>query len=135
MVKSTIPPPIPQPSIPAPTWHPPPPFPPPVSFQQSSAAIKVEPPTFAPLVADVKAIPTGPAIVPPDNIANLLSTLLKAGVVSASSTPTGAVSTATDKATIADIPKAVDANETVIREYRDSILSETINLNSLDSIR
>ncbi|KAF9476504.1 hypothetical protein BDN70DRAFT_882335 [Pholiota conissans] len=135
MVKSTIPPPIPQPSIPAPTWHPQPPFPPPVSFQQPSAAIKVEPRTFTPLVADVKAVPTEPAIVPPDNIANLLSTLLKAGVVSASSTPTGAGSTATDKATIADIPKAVDSNETVIREYRDSILSEAINLNALDSIR
>lgn len=104
-------------------------------YQRPPSAIKLEDPTLNSVRANVKPVAVEPTTVPPDNITNLLSTLLKAGVVSASATPTGAGATAQEKATIADVPKEVDAAEAIIREYRDTILSESINLNSLDSIR
>lgn len=142
MAKSTMPPPIPQPPpvhTPAPSWHPQPPFPPQavpqVVYGRPSPAIKVEDPVFS-----VNAIPKA-AIVDPavkvqgDHFANLLSTLLKAGVVSANATPTGAGATSKESAATAAISKSVESSEAVIREYRNVILAETVNLNSLDSVR
>jgi pre-mRNA cleavage complex 2 protein Pcf11 len=78
--------------------------------------------------------PTESASVPivPDNIANLLSTLLKAGVVSASGTPLGAGSTVTEIPT--EPSKPIDQKQEAFRTYRNNILTET-SLSNFDSIK
>ncbi|KAF8974458.1 hypothetical protein BDZ97DRAFT_1690202 [Flammula alnicola] len=132
LVKSTAPPPIPQPPIPAaPTWQPQPPFPPQLPYHRPSSAVKLEESAPNPVSVDVQPPLTASVTVPPDNIANLLSTLLKAGVVSANGTPIGAGATAKEQEMQTELPKADDE---VVRDYRNTILSDTINLNSLDSV-
>jgi pre-mRNA cleavage complex 2 protein Pcf11 len=72
--------------------------------------------------------PSTSAAPPSSNIANLLSTLLKAGVVSASGTPLGAGATAKE-----DIKQeSVDLERESCRAYRQAILSQQIHLNSSD---
>jgi len=69
----------------------------------------------------------GSSAAPISNITNLYNALLKAGVVSASGTPTGAGETAKHKESK---PKPVDAAKATAREYRKSILSQKISLMS-----
>lgn len=69
---------------------------------------------------------------PPGNIANLLSTLLKAGVVSASGTPLGAGATAKEEDS--KLP-TVDLERESSRAYRESILAQKIKLTSSDILR
>lgn len=145
LVKSTAPPPVPQPPVPsAPTWHSQPPFPPQISQipqvtpplpytqpvkieEQLPASLNVVPPPTLP-------VPSTSAAAPPGNIANILSSLLKSGVLSATGTPTGAGATAKEQDVPAELQKP-EANDELVREYRDKILSETVNLHSLDSTR
>lgn len=64
---------------------------------------------------------------------SFLSALLKAGVVAANATPTGA--SAASKELAMSMPKSADSSDAVVSDYRDDILSETINLNYLDFVR
>ncbi|EGO02188.1 hypothetical protein SERLA73DRAFT_159205 [Serpula lacrymans var. lacrymans S7.3] len=67
--------------------------------------------------------------VPPTNIANLFSALLKAGVVSASGTPTGAGATAKPEGSSV---APMDMGREASREYRKSILKHSIKLTTSD---
>lgn len=73
------------------------------------------------------SVPTPPTPAPISNIANLYNALLKAGVVSATGTPTGAGETAKAEETK---PELVDPARTAAREYRKSILSNKLKLTS-----
>lgn len=79
--------------------------------------------------------PTPTVVPPPTNIANLLSTLLKAGVVSANGTPVGAGATSKEEATKYEIPESVGLEREASRAYRQAILSQPIKLTSSDIIR
>ena len=145
MVKSTAlhpaPQPAPQPPIHVPTsnWHPQPPphppFPPQIQYlARSSPAVKLGETVTQPVDAKPPAIEP-PARPQANYFTNFLSTLLKAGVVSANATPTGAGATSKELAISVGIPKSADSSDAVIRDYRDDIVSEMINLNYLDSVR
>ena len=142
LVKTSVPPPlaqppIPQPPIPAPSWQTQPSFPPSVPQgvpqlypHASTSAMKLE------QQAVIDSQPTESASVTnaPDNIANLLSTLLKAGVVSASGTPLGAGSTVTE-IPAGEPSKIVDPKHDVFRAYRNSILTEVVSLSNFESAK
>jgi pre-mRNA cleavage complex 2 protein Pcf11 len=142
LVKTSAPPPIPQPPIlqppiPAPSWQTQPPFPPslPQGVPQlypraSTSAIKLE----QQAVIDPQPAESASVAIAPDNIANLLSTLLKAGVVSASGTPLGAGSTVTEISAV-EPSKPVDPKHEVFRAYRNNILTEMVNLSNFDSAK
>ncbi|KAF7975097.1 hypothetical protein HWV62_10505 [Athelia sp. TMB] len=111
-----------------PQQHPQPAYPPPASYPQA----KSEPADFSALLALSQAgpIPTS-ASAPPapaiGNIANLWQSLLKAGVVSPTGTPTGAGETAKVEETKVD---AVDPLRLAAREYHKSILAQKTKLTS-----
>ncbi|KAF7978412.1 hypothetical protein HWV62_825 [Athelia sp. TMB] len=106
----------------------PPAYPPPASYPQA----KSEPADLSALLALSQAgpIPTS-ASAPPapaiGNIANLWQSLLKAGVVSSTGTPTGAGETAKVEETTVE---AVDPPRLAAREYRKSILAQKMRLTS-----
>lgn len=91
---------------------------------------KTEQLDLASLLASASTAPPAPVVAsqvaPISNITNLYNALLKAGVVSASGTPTGAGETA--KAESKSDP--VDAAKLSSREYRKLILSQKIKLTS-----
>ncbi|KAH8105907.1 hypothetical protein BXZ70DRAFT_917301 [Cristinia sonorae] len=146
----SVPPPaaIPPPSAPMPPPHyGRPPFPPGSSNHLSAAAPQVSyPPAFSqqvyqqpkpeqvavPDVANVSTVPPPP---PVENIASIFSALVKAGLVtgSSSSTPTGAGATAREPAN-RPVNSAETATETD-KQYRKAILSAQVKLNSADIIR
>ncbi|KAF7978402.1 hypothetical protein HWV62_805 [Athelia sp. TMB] len=111
-----------------PQQHPQPAYPPPASYPQA----KSEPADLSALLALSQAgpIPTS-ASEPPapaiGNIANLWQSLLKAGVVSSTGTPTGAGETAKVEETTVE---AVDPPRLAAREYRKSILAQKMKLTS-----
>ena len=136
-MKTTPQPPIPQPQMPTapPAWQPQPSFPPQLSG--APPAPYAQPPG---VVVKSEEHPAGlnPFPAPStqntsDNIANLLSTLVKAGVVSSSSTPVGADTSAQQSSGAKDSLLPGPSAES-IREYRNTVLSESINLNVLDSV-
>uniref|UniRef100_A0A8H8CJU9 CID domain-containing protein n=1 Tax=Psilocybe cubensis TaxID=181762 RepID=A0A8H8CJU9_PSICU len=150
LVKSTAPPPpVPQPTVPsAPSWHSPPPppaflpqisqisqvTPPPVSYVQP-VKIEEQPPASLNVVSPpTLPVPSTSAAPPSGNIANILSSLLKSGVLSTTGTPTGAGATAKGEDVPVETQEQVEIDEAV-REYRDKILLEPINLHSLESTR
>jgi len=141
LVKTSIPPsipqpPIPQPPIPAPSWQTQPSFPsvpqgvPQLYPHGSTSAMKLE----QQAVIDPQRTESASVTNAPDNIANLLSTLLKAGVVSASGTPLGAGSTVTE-IPAGEPSKFVDPKHDVFRAYRNSILTEAVNLSNFESAK
>lgn len=142
LVKTSVPPPIPQPPIPqppipAPSWQTQPPFPPSVPQgvpqlypHASTSAMKLE----QQAVIDPQPTESASVTNAPDNIANLLSTLLKAGVVSASGTPLGAGSTVTE-IPAGEPSKIVDPKHDVFRAYRNSILTEVVSLSNFESAK
>ena len=71
----------------------------------------------------------------PANIANLLSTLLKAGVVSANGTPIGAGATAKEEASNQQVAEIGSLEREASRAYRQVILSHPITLSSSDILR
>lgn len=152
MKNAVPPPPIPQSSIQAPppvNWHPEPQYPQVPYSRPSSAATKLEdaagstviPPAVvippfapAPTVPQILAPAAPLPAVPSGDLTNLLSTLLKAGVVSTSSTPVGAGPTVKERDASAESEKTPDFTSESVREYRDAILSENINFNNLETV-
>ncbi|KAH0587693.1 hypothetical protein J132_00504 [Termitomyces sp. J132] len=131
--KATVPP-VPQPPVPiAPQWQSPPPYPvpqlqsqpqyPPVTYPSES--VKVED-----VVLPSTSLPLPAVAAPPIEIASLLSTLLKAGVVSANGTPQGAGATAHEEA--ANIQLDENLEREASRAYREAILSQPIILASTE---
>ncbi|KAE9397118.1 hypothetical protein BT96DRAFT_966286 [Gymnopus androsaceus JB14] len=111
--------------IPPPTTS----LPPPAAFnaQSSFPAFKQEDFTSASSSSAPTPIPTaGPSTQTPA-FADLLSTLMKAGVVTQNNTPLGAGATAYDQATDFK-PEVVDEARKAARAYRNSILSHTVQL-------
>lgn len=152
MKSAPPPPPIPQTSIQAPppvNWHPEPQYPPQVPYSRPpSATVKLEDqvgnlaippvtvmPPYASAVPQIQA-PAAPSLpaVPSGDLTNLLSTLLKAGVVSANSTPLGAGATVKEREASAEPEKTPDPTSESVREYRDAILAENINFNNLETV-
>jgi pre-mRNA cleavage complex 2 protein Pcf11 len=70
----------------------------------------------------------------PADLTNLLSTLLKAGVVSATGTPVGAGSTAKEEASKQQV-ESVNLEREASRAYRQVILSQPVKLSSSDITR
>jgi pre-mRNA cleavage complex 2 protein Pcf11 len=66
------------------------------------------------------------------NITNLFNALVKAGVVSASATPTGAGATAKDDDSK---PVVIDLEKQKSRSYRKLILSQKVKLTSADIMK
>ena len=139
MVKSSTPAPVPQPTLPpVHNWSPqPPPFPPqfpqgiplPQTYPQLDSAsstavnmIKADP---------VNLTPAGgpPILNPPANIANILSSLLKAGVLSTSAASASTNPSAKQEEASTETKKTKDE---AFDEYRSAILSENVGLNSFD---
>ncbi|KAJ3515454.1 hypothetical protein NLJ89_g1743 [Agrocybe chaxingu] len=137
LARSALPPPIQRPPLrpPVPTYYAqPPPFPPQVPpqmppYSQPPQVIKTEPP-----MEPSASQPVAPPVIAPDNIANLFSSLVSAGLISASATPSGATPTKAD-----DVPLQVEDEKEVkatsVRDYRQAVLSETINLTTVDLAR
>ncbi|GLB33916.1 putative RPR [Lyophyllum shimeji] len=140
LVRSTAPPPPPPPAAPPAQWQPQPIYPAQPSNQPSfppapsypTDGVQVEaPPSIVPAST---ATPT-PAVAPPADIANLLSTLLKAGVVSASGTPVGAGATSKEEAAKQQIVENDGLEREASRAYRQAILSQPIKLTTSDITR
>ncbi|KAG5648963.1 hypothetical protein DXG03_000312 [Asterophora parasitica] len=108
-----------------------PPFP--TSASYPDEGVKIEN-LHAPLPPPSTSTPT-PAVVPPLEIANLLSTLLKAGVVSASGTLQGAGATAKEEAAQQKIVQNDHLEREASRAYRQAVLSQPVKLTSADITR
>ncbi|KAG6831134.1 hypothetical protein H0H92_012559 [Tricholoma furcatifolium] len=79
---------------------------------------------------------SAPAVAaPPIEIANILSTLLKAGVVSANGTPQGAGATVQEEANSVQLVEDEGLELEAARAYRDAVLSQPIQLNTVDITR
>ncbi|KAF9569307.1 hypothetical protein CPC08DRAFT_701807 [Agrocybe pediades] len=140
------PPPPPQPLPPTvpPAWSQQPTFPPhmpPSNIASTSTAPFIPPLPVAPVVNNAQppaqpAQPPAPAVTA-DSINNLLSTLIKAGVVSTNGTPTGAGATAKEQASPEDSAEETartEAKDAIIRGHREAILAESVNLLTLESV-
>lgn len=108
-------------------------YPPPSSYSYPATngikneGVKIELGLLPPASASTPV--PGPSAPLANNIANLLSTLMKAGVVSANGTPTGAGATSKEE----DFkPAPVDLERESSRAYRKSILAHKIKLTSAD---
>ncbi|KDQ64608.1 hypothetical protein JAAARDRAFT_118249 [Jaapia argillacea MUCL 33604] len=117
---------------------------PPSSYPGSST----QPSTYAQPMYDQKPIPSsipafpavsnqnpgnaGPSAPPISNIENLFSALLKAGVVSATGTPTGAGATAKAEEVKSE---PVDIARVAARDYRKAVLGQKIRLTNADITR
>ena len=114
MVKNSAPAPVPQPTLPpVHNWSSQPPFPP--HFAQG-----VSPPQAYPQLDNAPStaaniISSTPIPNPPANVANILSSLLKAGVLSTSG-----------------VSASKETKDEAFDEYRSAILSENVGLNTLD---
>lgn len=108
---------LPSSSLPPPSFNAPPPFP---AFKQED---------YPPASSNSAPTPipsAGPSLQTPA-FADLLSTLMKAGVVTQNSTPVGAGATVKDEATDFK-PEVFDEAREAARAYRNSILSHTVQL-------
>lgn len=127
-----------------PSQHPPqqPPFPPTgiPSYPQATsypypygANVKVESVAspLHPSSSSSTPIPSTSSAPPTTDIRSLLSSLVKAGVVSANGTPLGAGATAKEEETKAE-PPAVNLERESARIYRQSILAHDIKLTTSD---
>ncbi|KIM90910.1 hypothetical protein PILCRDRAFT_811403 [Piloderma croceum F 1598] len=111
----------PPPGFPVPTDRP--------SYLQQPKTEQVNITSLLPSSQLASSSPSAPvhSAAPISNITNLYNALLKAGVVSASATPTGAGETAkVDESK----PEPVDLAKTTSREYRRTILSQKVKLSS-----
>ncbi|KAF8745906.1 hypothetical protein AX14_004211 [Amanita brunnescens Koide BX004] len=125
-----------QASYPGPLSHAP--YPPPSSTSSAARSYKTPYPNGHFIKSEVgnsqalASTSTSPPAISSDNIANLLSTLLKAGVVSASATPEGAgiLSKDEEKDSL-----TIDLERETSRDYRKFILSQKVQLSSLDITR
>jgi pre-mRNA cleavage complex 2 protein Pcf11 len=104
------------------------------TFNYQSEPIKVEPVNLSALLSSAQAnspSSTAPA-VPPSSITNLYNALLKAGVVSADTTPVGAGSNIDEDRTP---PPSNNLSRDNTRAYRKAVLSEKIKLTTTDIVR
>ncbi|KAG5639262.1 hypothetical protein H0H81_004923 [Sphagnurus paluster] len=139
LVRSTAPPPV--PAAAPHSWQPQPLYPPqpqnqtpfPANVSYQVEAVKTES-SHLPGISSATPAPP-PVLAPPVEIANLLSTLLKAGVVSASGTPPGAGATVREEASKQEIDENVALEQEASRAYRQAILSQPIKLTSTDLTR
>ncbi|KAG6911199.1 hypothetical protein DXG01_003066 [Tephrocybe rancida] len=131
-------PPQPQPTAPPAHWQPqpsymaPPPqnqphFPPHTTYQTNMKVEDVPAPGPSSTPTPVPMM-----TAPPIEIANLLSTLLKAGVVSANGTPQGAGATVQEEAANVQLVEDDGLDREASRAYREAILSQPITLSSTD---
>jgi pre-mRNA cleavage complex 2 protein Pcf11 len=74
-------------------------------------------------------ISSTPVLNPPANVANILSSLLKAGVLSTSGISATLESSANENETSTE---SKETRDEAFDEYRSSILSENVGLNTLD---
>jgi len=127
MVKNSAPAPVPQPTVPSHNWSSQPPFPP--HFPQGVSPPQVYPQLDSAASTSANIISSTPMPNPPANVANILSSLLKAGVLSTSGI------SATVKSSAKEDESSTESNETkdeAFDEYRSTILSENVGLNTLD---
>lgn len=104
------------------------------TYNYQSESLKAEPTNISTLLSSVQASSpssTAPAI-PPSSITNLYNALLKAGVVSAGSTPVGAGSNDDEERTP---PPSNSLSRDSTRAYRKAVLSEKIQLTTTDIVR
>lgn len=136
-----IPPPVmipPQPQPPQPTYPMPPqssflpppgPYPP-QSYAQASLVSRSEQQP-APLPASLPSSSASTSSIPPPGaITNLFNSLLKAGFVSASSTPTGP-----EAASKAETPEPTESVKDTSEEYKSLILTSHVKLTSSDIMK
>ncbi|KAG6869287.1 hypothetical protein C0993_000040 [Termitomyces sp. T159_Od127] len=117
-----------QPSAPsAPHWQPQPPYLVPQLQSQPALPLTMYPPENVKFEDVVQPSTSSPA---PAEITNLLTTLLKAGVVSASGTPQGAGATAHEEAAKGQLHE--DLEREASRAYREAILSQPFTLSSTE---
>ncbi|KAK7695922.1 hypothetical protein QCA50_000561 [Cerrena zonata] len=127
---------MPPPSVALPPARYPPPqhLPPPSALASTPSVPSYPVPAFSqpkvePTAANLASSSSAPP-VPVPNISNLFNALMKAGVVSANATPTGAGQTAKDQT-----PPPADSPKDALREYRKAIVSARIRLGSSDIMR
>lgn len=104
------------------------------TYNYQSEPVKTEPMNLSALLSSVQAsspLSTAP-VIPPSSIAGLYNALLKAGVVSADSTPVGAGSNNDEERTP---PPFNSLSRDNTRAYRKAVLSEKIKLTTTDIVR
>ncbi|GJE84174.1 hypothetical protein PsYK624_002500 [Phanerochaete sordida] len=124
-------PPVPQPAYPPvqPSYHSQPSYPaayPPVKAESVPASVSLLQPVASTSSAAVPAAPPVPA-----NISSILSSLLKSGVLSSSSTPVGAGSSADAR----EGTPSADIAKDPAQDYRAAILAVNIKLTSADIVK
>lgn len=127
MVKNSAPTPVPQPTLPpVHNWSSQPPFPP--HFPQGVTLPQAypQPDRAASTAANISSTPMPN---PSANVANILSSLLKAGVLSTSGISATVKSSAKEDETSTESKETKDE---AFDEYRSAILSENVGLNTLD---
>ncbi|KIJ70064.1 hypothetical protein HYDPIDRAFT_35501 [Hydnomerulius pinastri MD-312] len=107
------------------------------SYSYQAEPVKSEPVDLSALLSSASASAPAPAsavpAIAPNNLANLYSALLKAGVVSADSTPVGAGSTNQNEDQTP--PPSISLTRDASRAYRKAVLSEKIQLTTTDITR
>ena len=125
MVKNSAPAAVPQPTLPpVHNWPSQPPFPPHFPQGVSLPQVYPQPDSAAPTAANITS--STPIPNPPANVANILSSLLKAGVLSTSGISATAKSSAKEDET------STESKDEAFDEYRSAILSENVGFNTLD---
>ena len=128
MVKNSTPAPVPQPTLPpVQNWSSQPPFPP--HFPQGLSLPQAYPQVDSAASTPANVISSTPMPNPPADVANILSSLLKAGVLSTSGI------SATVKSSAYENELSTESKETkdeAFDEYRSAILSVNVGLNTLD---
>jgi len=102
------------------------------AFNYQSEPIKVEPVNLSALLPPAQANSPSSTAIPPSSITNLYNALLKAGVVSADSTPAGTGSNDDEERTP---PPCNSLSRDNTRAYRKAVLSEKIKLTTTDIVR
>lgn len=104
------------------------------TYNYQSEQTKVEPVNLSALLSSAQSSspPSTTPAMPVNNITNLYNALLKAGVVSADSTPVGAGSNNEEERTP---PPSKSLSRDSTRAYRKAVLSEKIKLTTADVVR
>ncbi|KAG8218602.1 hypothetical protein J3R82DRAFT_4245 [Butyriboletus roseoflavus] len=104
------------------------------TYNYQSEPTKVEPVNLSALLSSAQASsqPSTTPTIRPSSITNLYNALLKAGVVSADSTPVGAGSNNEEERTP---PPSSSLSRDSTRAYRKAVLSEKIKLTTADIVR
>lgn len=104
------------------------------TYNYQSEPLKVEPTSLSALLSSVQGSSPSSATpaIPSSSITNLYNALLKAGVVSADSTPVGAGSSNDEERTP---PPSNGLTRDNTRAYRKAVLSEKIKLTTTDIVR